>query len=81
MSDRNDEFVKGYALGRKELTSLHATIRNLVDLVNEHTFLFMALMKKLGTNPEELMASLDEKDFLNDEDVPKEPEEPKVSIN
>jgi hypothetical protein len=67
-----DAFEKGFALGRQEVHSRDAALRRCVELVNEHTILMQALMKKLGTNPDELLKLLDQGDFINDADVPKE---------
>lgn len=70
----NVDVMKGYALGRTEQTAINNVIRNLCGLVNEHTLILMALMKKFGTNPEALLKLLDECDFLNDADTPKQEE-------
>ena len=70
-SEVEGAFEKGFALGRQEARSLANAVRMLADLTNEHTVLLQCMMKKMGTNPEELIKLLDQKDFLNDDDVPK----------
>jgi hypothetical protein len=71
-SKKEAVLMRGYALGRQEVTSLNNAVRNLAEHVNEHTVLLHALIKKLGTTPEELINSLDERDFVNDADLPKD---------
>lgn len=64
----NPDVQKGYALGYASAKSLEQAVRTLAERVNEHTALIMAMMKKFGTNPEELMATLTADDFLNPEE-------------
>jgi len=58
-----------FGLALTQQDSLNKAVRNLCDLVNEHTVLLMALMKKFGTNPNELMELLSPADFVNPADT------------
>lgn len=68
MTDRNEDFQRGYALGRRAAYSLENAIRALTDRTNELTILMQAIIKKLGTNPQELLELLKPEDFVNVED-------------
>ena len=78
MTDRNEEARKAFSLGQQAIKSNNEAIRALAEHVNQHTILLFALMKKLNTNPDELVASLTNEN--GDLIIPNPAKEPMVII-
>lgn len=66
--DRNEQARQKYALALIQYDALNKSVRRLAELVNEHTLLVMAIAKRLGTTPQELVATLKPEDFVNPDD-------------
>lgn len=68
MSDRNEQARQRFAMAAVAHDALNNAVRALADKTNELTMLVMALCKKLGTTPTELIALLTPEDFINPDD-------------